>query len=96
MTCQVTIILFITHIFYKEIEKHAAGAKNIQVLRHAMALAQEAEIKVTKYDGLNDDAPSIMQVTAIPYSEVMAIQGPDDQPSNAQDNNQVQDMKASR
>ena len=45
-TCQVTVILLIRHHFNKETKKQIAGMKNIQTLRHAMALAQEAEIKL--------------------------------------------------
>ena len=45
VTCQVTIVLFIRHLFNKEIRKHVAGTKTIQTLRHAMTLAQETEIK---------------------------------------------------
>ena len=44
VTCQVTIILFIVHLFNKEIKKQVAGAKNNLTLRHAMTLAQEVEI----------------------------------------------------
>ena len=32
----------------------------IQTLRHAMTLAQEAEIKLKKCECLNDDDPSVM------------------------------------
>ena len=55
--CQVTIILYIRHLFMKKIKKQVAGAKNIQTLRHAMILAQEAQIKLKKYEGFNDDDP---------------------------------------
>ena len=40
--------------------KQVAGAKNIQTLRHAMTLAQEAEIKLKEYEDLNVDNPSKM------------------------------------
>ena len=40
-----------------------------------MILAQEAEIKLRKYEGLNDDDPSVLQVSAICHSEVLAEQG---------------------
>ena len=96
MTCQITVILFIRCLFSKEIKKQIAGAENIQMLRHAMTLAQEAEIKLKKYEGLNDDVPSLMQVSAILHSEVMAVQGQCDLPRNTQGNNHVQDMKAPR
>ena len=39
VTCQVTIILFIRHLFKREIKKQVADAKNIQILRHTMTLA---------------------------------------------------------
>ena len=32
------------------------------MLRHAMTLIQEAETKHKKYEGLNDDDPSVIQV----------------------------------
>ena len=57
---------------------------------------QEAEIKLKEYESLNDDDPSVMQVSAIPLSEVMAVQGKSDLPRNNQDNNQVQDKSALR
>ena len=45
-----------------------------------------------KYKGLNDDVPSVMQVSAIPHSEVIIVQGQSDSPRNTQENNHVQDM----
>ena len=75
-------ILFIKYIFNKEIKKEVAGAKTIQTLRHAMTLAQEAEIKLKKYDRLNDDDPSVMQISSILQSEVMTIQGQNGQSGN--------------
>ena len=39
-----------------------------------MTLAHEAEIKLKKFEGLNDDGPSVMQVSAVPLSEVLAVQ----------------------
>ena len=38
-------------------------------------LAQEAEIKLKKYKSLKDDDQSVMQVSAVPHSEVLAVQG---------------------
>ena len=38
VTCQVTIVLFIWHLFNKEMKEQEAGAKTIQTLRHTMAL----------------------------------------------------------
>ena len=61
-----------------------------------MTLAQEAEVKFKMYKGLNDYNPSVMQVSAIPHSEVMDLQGQSDPPRNTQDNNQVQDMNSPR
>ena len=75
VNCQVTIILFIRHLFNKEIKKQVAGAKNIQTLRHAMTLAQELQINLIKYKGLNYYDSSVMQVSAVPHSEVLAVQG---------------------
>ena len=37
----------------------------IQTLRHAMILVQEAEIKLKKFEGLNNDDPSVMQISSI-------------------------------
>ena len=36
-----------------------------------MNSAQEAEIKFKRYEGLNDDDPSVMQISSIPHLEVM-------------------------
>ena len=55
VTCQGNIILLIRCIFNKEIKKQVAGAGIIQMLRHAMVLAQEADIKLKKYEGLGDN-----------------------------------------
>ena len=49
--------------------KQIAGAKNIQTLRHAMILAQEGDIKLKSYEGLNDIGPSVMQNSAVPHSK---------------------------
>ena len=46
MTHQVTIILFVRHLFNKETKKQIVGAKNILAMKHAMTLVQEAEIKL--------------------------------------------------
>ena len=43
---QVTIVFLLRHPFNTEIKKHGAGKNNIQTIRHAMTLAQEAEIKL--------------------------------------------------
>ena len=61
-----------------------------------MNLTQEAEIKLQKYKGLNDDDPSVMQVSEVPYSEVLAVQGRNGPPGNTQGSNQVQDLNAPR
>ena len=44
VTCQVTVILFIQHLFNKEIMKQVAGSK---ILRHAVTLANKTEIKLS-------------------------------------------------
>ena len=44
-------------------------------LRHIMTLAQEAEIRLKKYEGLNGYDPSVMQATDVWHSEVLAVQG---------------------
>ena len=58
--------------------------KNIQALRLAMTLAQEAEIRYKKYDGLDDDDPSVMQISSVPHSEVLAFQRQSGHPRNMQ------------
>ena len=40
-----------------------------------MPLAQDAQIKLTKYDSLNNDDPSVMEVSAVPHSDILAVQG---------------------
>ena len=51
--------------------------QNDQTLRHAMTLAQEAELKLKKNEGFKDTDLSVMQISSIPQSEsvVMDIQG---------------------
>ena len=39
-----------------------------------MTLAQEVEIKLKKYEGLDHDDPSVMYISSIPHSEVLDIQ----------------------
>ena len=80
VTCHVTIILFIRHLFEMEIKKKAAGRKNIQLLRHAITLGQEAEIKLKKDEGSNDDNRTVIRVSTIMYSEVMVVQEQSDLP----------------
>ena len=46
-------------------KKQDAGMKNIHTLRHAMTLAQEVEFKLKKYQDLNDDDPSVMQISTV-------------------------------
>ena len=76
------------HLFNKEIKKQVAEAMTIHTLRHVMTLAQEAEIKLKKYKGLNDDDPSLLQISSIPYPEVMPIQGESGQTGSMQNMNQ--------
>ena len=54
-----------------------------------MTLAQEAEIKPEKYEGLNDNDPSVMQISAVLHLEVLALQGLSGQPGNVQSMNQI-------
>ena len=61
-----------------------------------MILAQEAEIKLKKYIGLNDDDPSVMQASAVPHSEVLTVQGQSSLHGNNIDSNQIQEMNAPR
>ena len=96
VTCQVTKILLIRHHFNKEIRKQVAGAKNIQTLRHAITLAQEAEIKLKKYKGLIDDNSSVMQVNSVPHSEILAVQGRSSPQGNNLNSNHKQGMNVPR
>ena len=68
-----------------------AGAKPIQTVRHAMTLAYGADVKLKKYEDLNDDYPSVMQVTTISQIDpvVMAIQGQGTQVGNQYPNRNV-------
>ena len=61
-----------------------------------MILAQEVKIKLKKYEGLNNDDPSIMQISSIPHSKVLAILGQNSQFGNAQNMNQAHDATVSR
>ena len=52
VTCQVIIILLIWYLFNKEVKKNQVpGTKSIQILRYAMTLAQEVDIKLKKVQG---------------------------------------------
>ena len=53
-----------------------AGAETIHILKFDMPLAQEAQIKIKRYEGLNDDDLSMMHLNAMPPNEckVMASQ----------------------
>ena len=83
VTCQVTTIIFIRHLFNivmiirhllnNKSKKQVVVAKTTQTLRHAMTLAQEAEIKLNRYEGLNNDDPAVVQINSILLSEAMAI-----------------------
>ena len=61
-----------------------------------MTLSQEAEIKLKKHKGLNDDNPWVIQVSATLHSEGMAVQGQSNPPRNTEDNNHKQDMNVPR
>ena len=51
VTCQVITMLFIRHLFSKDIKNQATGAKTIQSLRHEMTLTQEIEINLKSLKG---------------------------------------------
>ena len=55
LLANVTMVLIFTHLFNKEIKKYIARVKTIETLRHIMTLAQEAENKLKRYEGLNND-----------------------------------------
>ena len=61
-----------------------------------MTLAQEAENKLKKYKGLNDDDPSVIYVTTVPHSEVLAVQGQNGLSGNTQGSNQIQAVNVPR
>ena len=61
-----------------------------------MTLAQEAEIKLKKYEGLDHDDPPVMHISAITHLEVLAVQGQNSQPRNTQSINQILDMTIPR
>ena len=48
------------------------------------------------YEDLNDDDPSVMHVSAVPHSEVLAVQGQCSPHENNLGGNQMQDMSACR
>ena len=47
-----------------------------------MTIAQEVELKLKMYEGLNNDDLSAMQVSAVPHSEVLAVHGIRSPPGN--------------
>ena len=61
--------------FDKEIKKQVAGAKTIKSFRCAKTLTKEVQIKVRKYKGLNDDDPSVMQISSVPHTKIQVFQG---------------------
>ena len=74
--CQVTVVLFLMHLFNKEIKMQVAGAETNLTLRHRMTLAQGAEIMFKQYEGLDADDSSVMHINTGPKIDplVMAIQ----------------------
>ena len=61
-----------------------------------MTLLEETEIKLKKYEGLNDDNQSVLQISAFQHSEVLAIQGQSGQPRNTQGSYQIQGVTVAR
>ena len=57
-----------------------------------MTLAQEAESKHKKYEGLNDDDPLVMKISSVPHSEALVVQGQSGQPGKTQHINHIQDV----
>ena len=45
------------------------------MLRHVITIAQETGIKFKTYKGPNDDDPSILKMSTVSHSEVLAVQG---------------------
>ena len=74
--CEVTTVLFISHLLNSVIKKQVAGTRPKQTL------AEEAKIKLKMYEGLNDDDPSVMQINSVLQSDVMTIQEQGTQPEN--------------
>ena len=95
VTCQVTIVVFIRHLLNKGIKRQGTGAKTTQTLKHAMTLFQEVKTKPKKYEGLNADDPSVIQISSIPHSEELAVQWQNCQLGNTQNMNQAQDATVS-
>ena len=56
------VVLFFWHLFNKESNKQIATAMSIQTLKHMITSAQEAEIKLKTYEGLNNDYPLVMYI----------------------------------
>ena len=54
-----------------------------------MTPVQAAEIKLKKYEGLNDDDPLVMQVSEVPHLEVLIVQGQSGLHGNNPYSNQV-------
>ena len=61
-----------------------------------MTLAQETEINIKKYGYINDDDPSVIQVSTVPHSEVFAVQGQSSLHGNNPYSNQIQYMNTPR
>ena len=53
-----------------------------------MTLGQEAAIKLKMYEGLNNNYPSVIQISLMPQSVIMAMQGQNVQSGNLQPVNQ--------
>ena len=73
--------------------KQVAGAKNrdFKTYHHPRSISRN---QTKKYEGLKGDDPSVMQVSAVPHSDMLAVQGQRSQYENNLASNQIQDMNA--
>ena len=70
------------------------GSCAISCAKIASSRSQNKTIK--KYDDQSDDDPLVMQVNAVPHSEVLPVQGQSSQHGNSPHSNQIQDINAPR
>ena len=76
-------------------KKQVAGTKNISDFKicHDPSSRGRNQTK-KKCKGLNDDDPTVMQISAVPHSEVLVVHEQNGLPRNTQGSNQIQDVNA--
>ena len=84
VTSQASIVLFFSYLFNKEIKKQVTEVKTSQTLRHAITLAQEAEINLKKTWMAKHDDSSVRDINAVSqnHPDIMTIQNQDGQAGN--------------